>query len=137
MIMFRLKELIRWFGVTVCEILMFSCALTVFSILLAFKLGGFLHDFSWYTILLPLFIADGLIAYFCLIVFIRQYIDRTYRVAIFRAMWSFNQVMLIFLHKLLLCLKLEGNQKGITNSEVFSPIIALLILLVIRACQLL
>jgi hypothetical protein len=134
--MFRLKEVIRWFGVTVFEILMFSVALLLYSVLLTFKLSGFLTSWSWYTIHAPLFIADALIAYFCLIVFIRQYLERTYRVAIFRSLWSFNQIMLIFLHKLLLCLKLEG-QKGISNSEIFSPLFALLILLVIRACQLL
>jgi len=134
--MFRLKEILRWFGVTVFEILMFCVSLTVYSFLLTVKVAGYLPGTSWYTVHSPLFVADALIAYFCLIVFIRQYLERTYRVAIFRALWSFNQVMLVFLYKLLLCFKLEG-QKGITNSEVFSPIFALLILLVIRACQLL
>lgn len=134
--MFRLKEILRWFGVTVFEILLFCVALTLYSFLLAFKLAGFMPNTTWYIVHSPLFVADALIAYFCLIVFIRQYLERTYRVAVFRALWSFNQVMLIFLHKLLLCFKLEG-QKGITNSEIFSPIFALLILLVIRACQLL
>ena len=136
MIMFRLKEVLRWFGVTVFEILMFCIAMTLFSVLLTLKLAGHLDSASWYIVHAPLFVADALVAYFCLIVLIRQYLERTYRVAIFRAMWSFNQVLLIFLHKLLLCFKLEG-QKGITNSEIFSPIFALLILLVIRACQLL
>jgi len=135
--MFRLKEVIRWFGVTVFEILLFCVALTLFSFLLTFKLSGYLSETSWYVILAPLFVADAFNGYFCLIVFIRQYIERTYRVAIFRALWSFNQIMLIFLHKLLLCFKLEGQSRQISNSEIFSPLFALLIFLVIRACQLL
>jgi len=135
--MFRLKEVIRWFGVTVFEILLFCVALTFYSLLLTLKLSGFLTETSWYAVHGPLFFADAFNGYFCLIVFIRQYIERTYRVAIFRALWSFSQIMLIFMHKLLLCYKLEGQSRQMSNSEIFSPLFALLILLVVRACQLL
>ena len=43
---------------------------------------------SWFLVFSPLFICDGLNAYFCIIVFIRQYLDREFRNALLRALWS-------------------------------------------------
>ena len=138
MTMFKLKDMLRWLGVTVFEISLFCICTTIYSVMLTLKLSGVIAEgsMSWWTIHSPLFISDALLAYFCLIVLIRQYLVRTYRVAVFRALWSFNQILLVFLFKLLLCFKLEG-QKQISHSEIFSPLMVLLILLVIRACQLL
>lgn len=138
--MFKLKDILRWLGVTVFEVTLFCISITIYSVLLTFRLSNItiLSDatVSWFTIHSPLFVSDALLSYFCLIVLIRQYLVRTYRVAVFRALWSFNQILLVFLFKLLLCFKLEG-QKQISHSEMFSPLMVLLILLVIRACQLL
>lgn len=135
--MFKLKDLLKWFGVTLFEITLLSIFIFAYTITLTMKLSNvLLGTTSWFFIHSPLFISDGLLSYFCLIVFIRQYLERTYRVAVFRALWSFNQILLIFLFKLLLCFKLEG-QKQITVSEVTSPLLVLLILLLVRACQLL
>ena len=135
--MFKLKDILKWFGVTLFEITLLSIFIFTYTITLTMKLSNVvLGTTSWWFIHCPLFISDSLLSYFCLIVFIRQYIERTYRVAVFRALWSFNQILLIFLFKLLLCFKLEG-QKQITISEVTSPLVGLLILLLIRACQLL
>jgi hypothetical protein len=134
--LFTWKEIIKWFGVTLFEIFMILASLLFYSILFALKMDGLLSNlFSWWTIHSPLFVCDSLLAYFCAIVFIRQYQEGKYKVALFRAVWSFNQILLLFLSKLLLCFKLEG-QKNMTHSEVLSPLFILLILLLIRACRL-
>lgn len=131
---FTLKEIIRWFGVTIFEIVIILAGILIYSILLTLKLDGVLQDSSWWSIHTPLFIADALSAYFCVIVFIRQYLEGTYKLAVFRAIWSFIQLLLLLLAKLLLCFKLDG--KSMTHSEVLSPIFFLLVLLAIRACHL-
>ncbi|GIY35937.1 hypothetical protein CDAR_434631 [Caerostris darwini] len=59
---------------------------------------------SWWTTFIPLFVCDGVNAYFCLIVFIRQYLEGQYKDAAQRSSWSLIQLLLIFLFKLLLCL---------------------------------
>jgi hypothetical protein len=134
--LFTWKEIIKWFGVTLFEIFMILTSVLLYSILFVIKMDGLLsNSFSWWTIHSPLFVCDSLLAYFCAIVFIRQYQEGKYKVALFRAVWSFNQILLLFLSKLLLCFKLEG-QKNMTHSEVLSPLFILLILLLIRACRL-
>lgn len=136
---FSMKELIRWFGVTTFEIYMQLIAFFIFSILLTLKIDHFIESFSWWTIFSPLFITDSLAAYFCTIVFIRQYQEGKYKLAFFRAIWSFNQILLLCLAKLLVCLKLEEPPKSDQQKfEVTSltSIYVLLILLLIRACQL-
>ena len=88
--LFRQKELLRWLGVSVFEIWIWLISLTVFSVLLVLKVEGYLlpQGLSWFIVFSPLFICDGLNAYFCIIVFIRQYLDREFRNALLRAMWS-------------------------------------------------
>ena len=65
-------------------------SLTVFSVLLVLKIEGYLlpASVSWFLVFAPLFICDGLNAYFCIIVFIRQYLESQFRVALLRALWS-------------------------------------------------
>lgn len=131
------KDILRWLGVTPFEICMIGVSLLVYALLSAVKVSTSLLDsFSWWSIHSPLFVCDSFWAYFCCIVLIRQIVDQSYRTAIFRALWSFNQILLIFLFKLLLCFRLEG-QKQITQTEILSPLFVLLILLIVRACQLL
>ena len=88
--LFRQKELLRWLGVSVFEIWIWLVSLTVFSVLLTLKLENYLlpPNLSWFVVFSPLFICDGLNAYFCIIVFIRQYLDREFRNALLRALWS-------------------------------------------------
>ena len=100
--LFRQKELLRWLGVSVFEIWVWLLSLTIFSVLLVLKVRiknswkcscicFFSHfktttfqveeqllpsETSWFIVFSPLFICDGLNAYFCIIVFIRQYLDR-------------------------------------------------------------
>lgn len=132
-----MKDILRWLGVTPFEIWMIGASVLVYGVLFLTKASTSLLDsFSWWSVHSPLFICDSFWAYFCCIVLIRQIVDQSYRTAIFRALWSFNQILLIFLFKLLLCFRLEG-QKQITQTEILSPLLVLLILLIVRACQLL
>jgi len=131
--MFNLKEIITWLGVTVFELLIFSFSLLIYSVFLMLKLEGFVAA-NWWFIHAPLFLLDAYLFYFCIIVFIRQNLLGFYRVSLFRAVWSFNQISILFLAKLLLCLKLEGA-KHIRYSEIFAPIFFYLLLLMIRGCQ--
>ncbi|PRD36054.1 UNVERIFIED_CONTAM: Transmembrane protein [Trichonephila clavipes] len=116
------------------EILLNLVAVTVFSVMATLKLEKYI-SMSWWSTFVPLFICDGLNAYFCVIVFIRQYLEGMYKAAALRSSWSFIQLLLVFLFKLLLCLKLEG-QKNLVYSEVVSPLFILLMLIMVRACQL-
>ncbi|XP_055942695.1 transmembrane protein 203-like [Argiope bruennichi] len=129
-----LRNLLRWLGLTLIELLLNLVALTVFSVLTTFKLENYI-SISWWSTFVPLFICDGLNAYLCVIVFIRQYLEGLYKAAALRSSWSFIQLLLVFLFKLLLCLKLEG-QKNLRYIEAASPLITLLILIIIRSCQL-
>lgn len=131
---FTLRELVRWLGLTMIEILLNLVAITVFSVMTTLKLEEEIA-MSWWTTFIPLFICDGLNAYFCVIVFIRQHLEGMYKAAALRSSWSFIQLLLVFLFKLLLCLKLEG-QKNLMYSEVLSPLFILLMLIMVRACQL-
>jgi len=135
--LFRQKELLRWLGVTVFETWSFLLSLTLFSILLALKVEGILlqGDASWFLVFSPLFVSDGLNAYFCIIVFIRQYLDRDFKNALLRAIWSILVIALLFVFKFLLCNKLSNTSK-LDYSEVMSPVFILLQLVMIRACQL-
>lgn len=135
--LFRQKELLRWLGVSVFEIWVWLLSLTIFSVLLVLKVEEQLlpSETSWFLVFSPLFICDGLNAYFCIIVFIRQYLDREFRNALLRALWSLFVIGLLFVFKFLLCNKLDEKSK-LEFSEVMSPVFILLQLVMIRACQL-
>ena len=90
---------------------------------------------SWWVVFSPLFISDALNAYFCVIVFIRMYLEGSYKAALIRALWSLFMLALLFIFKYLLCQKLSDGTK-LDYSEVMSPIFILLQLVMIRACQL-
>lgn len=84
---FTLRELLRWLGVTVFELLVALVCFGVFSVLLVFKVEGdefsgavaaALTQTSWWWIFSPLFVSDAVNAYFCVIVFIRMHIEVTY-----------------------------------------------------------
>ena len=76
---FQLKEFLSWLGLTVFEVWTFATCFLVFSVLLVLKneLGTWAdpaQGVSWWTVFAPLFISDAFNAYFCIIVFIRQYL---------------------------------------------------------------
>lgn len=131
---FTLRELVRWLGLTMIEILINVATILAFSVMVTLKLENQV-SMSWWTACIPLFISDAFNAYFCVIIFIRQHIEGMYKAAALRSSWSFIHLLLVFLFKLLLCLKLEG-QKNLAYSEVLSPLFILLMLIMVRACQL-
>lgn len=131
---FTLKEIVRWLGLTLFEIWVLLVCLLVFSILVALRCQGLLMA-SWWAIFTPLFVSDALNAYFCVIVFIRTYLEGTYKNALLRAAWSAAVLVVLFVFKFLLCSRLNG-QSTLEYSEVMSPVFILLQLVMIRACQL-
>ena len=50
--------------------------LSTYSVILQVEKEVLPSETSWFLVFSPLFICDGLNAYFCIIVFIRQYLDR-------------------------------------------------------------
>ena len=148
---FQLSELLRWLGLTVFEIWVALVCFTAFTVLLTLKVEVWTYDpshslggddiseqgsaVSWWVVFSPLFISDALNAYFCVIVFIRMYLEGSYKAALIRALWSLFMLALLFIFKYLLCQKLSDDTK-LDYSEVMSPIFILLQLVMIRACQL-
>lgn len=144
---FQLSELLRWLGLTIFEIWIALVCFTAFTILLTLKVEVWDYgntdlqgktDVSWWIVFSPLFISDALNAYFCVIVFIRMYLEGNYKAALVRALWSLFMLALLFIFKYLLCQKLSDTITGkqLDYSEVVSPIFILLQLVMIRACQL-
>ena len=148
---FQLSELLRWLGLTVFEIWVALVCFTAFTVLLTLKVEVWTYQpsdslpgddiseqqstVSWWVVFSPLFISDALNAYFCVIVFIRMYLEGSYKAALIRALWSLFMLALLFIFKYLLCQKLSDGTK-LDYSEVMSPIFILLQLVMIRACQL-
>ena len=65
------------------------CSLSLFSVLLVLKVEAVLPDStSWFIVFAPLFSSDGINAYFCIIVFIRQYLYQELSNAPLRTLWS-------------------------------------------------
>lgn len=137
---FQLKELLSWLGLTVFEVWTALVCFCVFTVLLTLKVEvESFADVSWWLIFAPLFISDAFNAYFCIIVFIRQYLKQSYKAAFIRALWSLLMLALLFIFKYLLCQLLTDKSKGLKAldcSKVLSPIFILLQFVMVRACQL-
>ncbi|XP_059488826.1 transmembrane protein 203 [Neocloeon triangulifer] len=131
---FSLKEITLWLGITLFEIWVGLISLLVFVILLGLRSEGFLSNTSWYLIFAPLFVADGLNAYFCIIVLIRMYLEGLYKTALFRASWSFALLALVFVFQFLLCRKIQ-SASNFEYTEIMTPLFIILQLIAVRACQ--
>jgi len=132
--LFTLKEINQWLGITVYEIAVWLTSILVFTILLTLKCDAEV-ELSWWLIFTPLFVGDAINGYFIIIVFIRMYVTRKMRPALLRTGWSLVQLILIFLFQFLLCWKLE-NPQMFEFSEVISPLFILSQFIMIRGCQL-
>jgi ribonuclease P/MRP protein subunit RPP20 len=137
---FQLRELLRWLGLTVFEIWIGLLFFTVFTVLLTLKVENVVESLTWWHVFSPLFISDALNSYFCVIVFIRMYLEGAYKSALIRALWSQFMIALLFVFKYLLSQRLieddRNSDSKLEFSEVMSPIFILLQLVMIRACQL-
>lgn len=130
---FSLKETVQWLGMTAFEMWVHLVTLLIFSVFLTVKVEtGW--PVSWWTVFIPLFTSDGLTAYFSVIVCIRLYLERGFRIAGMRIVWSGLILALLFVFKMLLCKKLEG-EADVSHLLVLLPLFFLLSLLMIRACQ--
>lgn len=129
---FSLKEVVKWLGLSIFELWLHIVTILVFSILLAVKLED--GTLSWWTVFIPLFVCDGCVAYFSAIVFLRLYLAGDKRLAAMRTLWSFFMVGLLLSYKLLLCLRLEDIHKR-DFAVIHIPLFLLLKLLAVRACQ--
>jgi ribonuclease P/MRP protein subunit RPP20 len=130
---FSLKEITRLLGLTPVEIWMQMVGLIFFSVLFVLKIEGIL-SVNWWLIFIPLFAADGIHCYFIYIVLLRMILAGMYKAAPLRALWSFSILGLYSVFKFLLCMKLNG-QSSMDYAEVLAPIMMLLQLQLIRACQ--
>ena len=130
---FTLRELEKWFGMTLFELCVNLSTVLIFSLLCVLKHEGVLNA-SWWYIFIPLFIADGLNAYLCIIIFLRMCIGRDYRWAALRLLSSMLILIPVFIAQFLFCDKLSGNAK-FSYSEVFAPTFIPLFVLMIRACE--
>lgn len=133
---FTLHEMVKWLGLTVFEIWVNLICILIFTIMLVFKYDSEVEPYTndWWMIFFPLFTGDALNAYFCIIVFIRMFMETTFRFCALRLIWSTTFLILIFVFKFLLCKKLLG-QISFDYSEVFAPIYILLQFIAVKACQ--
>lgn len=132
---FSLKELVQWLGLTIFEIWIDLISITVFSVLVAVKLEEVVPSLNWWIVFSPLFAADALNAYFCVIVLIRMYLEAMYKVAFLRALWSLFFLSLLFVFEFFLCKRLSGQSFN-DYSEILAPVFVLLQFMAVRACQL-
>ena len=128
------RELTIWINTTLFECFLFLVFALISTILLAFKLE-FDPDLSWKVVFAPLYLFDILSAYFCLIIFIRQYQNDPFRTALIRGFFSLKRITLMALFKLLLIYKLEGKLT-MNYSEVFLPFTYLLLVFTWRSFRL-
>ncbi|XP_037798035.1 transmembrane protein 203-like [Penaeus monodon] len=132
---FSLWELTMWLGVTVLEMFIWLTAVLITLVLVVLRVEGVMPRMSWWVVLSPMFIADALNTYFCVIVLIRMYLNGVLKPAALRALWSFSVLTLGFIFKFLLCKKLVKPTE-FEYSAVMSPVFILLQLIMIRACHL-
>lgn len=132
---FTLKEIVRWLWMTAFELFLHLLALLVFTILLVIKVEcPACSTGTWWGVFSPLFICDGLNAYFCVIVFIRMNGEREYRRAGLRFLAAMFCISMLFTSKILICQKLT-DRKQLSNSEVMIPMFLMLQIIMVRACQ--
>ena len=130
---FSQKELTRLLGLQPIEIWLHMISMAIFSVLFIVKVESHVN-FNWWMVFIPLFAADGVHCYFIYIVMLRMAIAGIYKAACLKALWSYAILGLLFVFKLLLCMKLSG-QFSMDYAEVLSPIMMMLQLFMIRACQ--
>lgn len=131
--LFSLKEATRLLGLTPIEIWLHLIGVTLFSITFMLKIES-LVNLNWWLVFTPLFAVDGIHCYFVYVVLLRMLLAGMYKTAPLKALWSCTILGLHFAFKFLLCKKLN-NQLNMDYAEVLAPLMILLQLFMIRACQ--
>jgi len=133
------KEFSDWTNITLFEVFWFLIVILINSFLFTIKILVTYEPqfkwFSWWWAMSPLFLYDALSAYFCLIIFIRQYNTGVYRAALLRGFFAFKRISLLFLVKILLCYRLE-NAVQVSYMEIFLPLFYLTFMLIFRSFRL-
>lgn len=129
-----LKELVNWLGMTSFEICVHLISIFVFTVLIVLKMEA-IWSMTWWQVFIPLFVADGINTYFCIIVFLRQFQDYAFKHAGLRLLSSLLCFSLLFVFKFLLCQKLSEYHLGLTYPQVSAPLFPLWLVLCIRSCQ--
>nr|CAB3267067.1 transmembrane protein 203-like [Phallusia mammillata] len=128
------RELLKLVGFSVFELWMQTLAVIIFTIFLTLKVEEAI-DWSWWSIFIPLFTADGCSLYFSTIVFIRAIAAGDKTNAYRRALWVASCLALLFLFKMLLCQGLERNPSSAQASLILAPVFTIWALVLIRACR--
>jgi hypothetical protein len=132
--LFSLKELSLWLGISPFEMWMHLLCTTVFSILVPLKVEGLLSESTtWWQVFSPMFISDALSGYFTIIVFVRLYMSRHIALAVRRSLWSVVMLLLFFVFKLLVCLRLEEITEY-PYTAAMAPLFTALGFLTVRSC---
>lgn len=127
------QELVKVLGLSILQILIYVFGAFLFSILLILKVEETI-DLSWLVVFAPLFTADGLAAYFAVIVFIRYFISpsRNIRKGIYTSLLNVIMYVLLLICKILLVQRLEGANTTFTVATI--PLILLMQIFVIKSC---
>ena len=133
----NIKSVTRWLVMTEFEMLLNVLGVFIFTVLLCLKIDlG--YDLSWRYILMPMFVADAMQAYFCIIVFLRQFFEFQTKPAILRFIISSLFLATRLLFKLFVYLILTGNKNDENNKFRFHyatfPLFLHLTLLMFRSC---
>lgn len=130
---FSLKETTRLLGLTAIEMWFHVIGITIFSIVFVLKVEQVVA-FNWWLVFSPLFAADGVHCYFVYVVLLRMLLSGMYKAAPLRALWSYTILGLHFSFKFMLCKKFNG-QLSMDYAEILAPVMIMLQLFMIRACQ--
>ena len=128
-----LKEVAEWLGVSPFELSLQLFSLLVTSILIPMKLEEDI-TVTWWTVLAPIWITNGMWIYFRLIIYLRlhfHYTSRRHR-GILKFFWIISFTALLISFEMLLCQHLEHSKYTLTT--VFIPVFIVLGLLLIRSC---
>ena len=128
-----LEEIVKWLGLTIFEIWIHLICLLIFSLLVVLRLDNIVFT-SWWNIFIPLFVADGLNAYFAVIVFVRLLRIGNRRAACLRLFSATIIITCIFISELMLCRKLT-NEHALSFTECIASLFVALQILMIRTCQ--
>jgi ribonuclease P/MRP protein subunit RPP20 len=138
MFLMNTKSITRWLVMTEFEMLINLIGLFCTTIFISLKLD-FDFEFNWFQVMLPMFLADCLQAYFCLIVFLRQFYEFQAKSAVFRLIIASMFLTFRFLFKLFIYLMIDEvlNEKKIFKFQFASfPLFFHLIFLMFRSCGL-
>lgn len=141
MFLMNMKSVTRWLVMTEFEMLLNIVGLFATTILVCLKLD-YAYAVSWKLVIMPMFVGDALQAYFCIIVFIRQFFQYQAKPAVLRLIISSLFVAIRFSFKIYVYLILNvdsesSDNEGLKRFDYGSfPLFLHLTMLIFRSCQL-